>query len=153
MKQIQILTGLLLFFLALTVVAEPELLLQTRDLQTKISAYKMGHLKLDCQGRKAKKWRIKMNLKKNKMWVKLKNALPYSLPITFSQWNGDNPKRILIVAGKNKKHIKATINRTHTCRLDFSRLRYTYSISAKVARVGHFSGCCSGSSITTSINF
>jgi len=150
MKQLQVfmMGGLLLW--ALTTHAEPMDLERVSDFEREISAQKSNYLKLDCQGRKATKWRMKMNMKTNKIWVKLKRARPYSLPITYSQWDANSRKRILIIAGKNKEYIKATINRTHTCRLAFSKLRYAYSINAKVARIGHLSGCCSDTGLSTS---
>ena len=99
--------------------------------------------KLGCEGSTSNKWRIKMNMKTKRMWVNLTNASTFSVPITYSQWGNDNKKRLSIIAGKGKKYIKATIDRSHSCRLGFSKKRYTYSITAKVARTNHLSGCCS----------
>ena len=116
--------------------------LSANDIKVKISSQQLRHFKLDCEGVKARKWRIKMNMKTKRMWVNLKSVRTYSIPITYSQWDNDSQRPILVIAGKNKKQVKATINRNHDCRLHLSKLRYTYSINAKVARVGLLSGCC-----------
>ncbi len=107
------------------------------------AAQRLQGFKLGCRGPKSHKWRLKMNMKTKRMWVNLRNARTYSIPITYSSWSNDSRKRMLVIAGRGKKHVKATISRNHSCRLDYSKRRYTYSISAKVARSGRLSGCCS----------
>ena len=107
------------------------------------AAQRLQGFKLGCRGPKSHKWRLKMNIKTKRMWVNLRNARTYSIPITYSSWSNDSRKRMLVIAGRGKKHVKATISRNHNCRLDYSKRRYTYSINAKVARSGRLSGCCS----------
>jgi hypothetical protein len=121
-----------------------------RSLKTRIgarghvfSAQRLQRFKLGCQGSKSNKWRLKMNMKTKRMWVNLKNARTYSIPIIYSRWNNDSRKRMIVVAGRGRKHERATIRRSHSCRLDYSKRRYAYSISAKVAHTGRLSGCCS----------
>jgi hypothetical protein len=106
------------------------------------SAQRLQHFKLSCQGSKSNKWHLKMNIKTKRMWVKLKNAHTYNIPIIYSRWSNDSRKRILVVAGRGKKYVKATIWHRN-CRLDFSKHHYAYSISAKIAHTNHLSGCCS----------
>jgi hypothetical protein len=108
-----------------------------------LSAQKLQRFKLGCEGSASNKWRIKMNMKTKRMWVNLTNASTFSIPITYSHWDNDNKKRLLVIAGKGKRYIKATIDHSRSCRLNFSKKRYTYAITANVARADYLSGCCS----------
>lgn len=107
------------------------------------AAQKPKRVKLSCKGSKSAGWRIRMNLKKKRMRVNLKNVSAFSVPITYFRWSDDKRKHLKVIAGKGKKRVKATIDGSKSCRLDFSKRRYAYSISAKVARTTHLSGCCS----------
>ncbi len=142
MRYIQIIKGGLLALWTLSLSAEPMSFIQEIDIKEKISSKNSSYIKIDCQGEKAQKWRFKINTKTKRMWIKLKTMHPYSIPITYSQWDSPSRKKIVVIAGKNKKYVKATIKRNHVCHLDFSRLNYTYSITAKMARIGNISGCC-----------
>ncbi|RTZ66872.1 MAG: hypothetical protein DSZ29_02125 [Aquificaceae bacterium] len=98
--------------------------------------------RLNCKGLKPIKWKIHMNMRKKRMWLKIENKKSYSLPITYSQWNRKSHKRMIILAGKDRKRVKATLNRSQLCRRKFSRSRYTYSIHAIVSHSQFLSGCC-----------
>jgi hypothetical protein len=84
-----------------------------------------------------------VNLKAKRIRVNLKNVNAFSVPITYFRWKDDKRKQLQVIAGKGKKRVKATLDGSKVCRLDFSKHRYAYSISAKVAHTTHLSGCCS----------
>ncbi len=98
--------------------------------------------RLSCRGLKPTKWQIKMNMKNKRMWVKIEDEGSYSLPVTYSQWNRKSHKRMIVIAEKGRKHVKATLHRNQLCRRNFLRARYTYSINATISRSQFLSGCC-----------
>ena len=94
---------------------------------------------------------MRMNMRKKRMWLKTEDEGGYSLPITYSQWNRTSRKRMIVLAGKGRERVKATLYRSHLCRRKFSRSRYTYSISAIVSRSQLLSGCCADTSTSTTL--
>lgn len=98
--------------------------------------------RLSCRGLKPAKWKMNMNMGKKRMWLKIEDKKSYSLPITYSQWSRTSRKRMIVIAEKGKKRVKAKLNSSHLCRRKFSRSRYTYSINATVSHSQLLSGCC-----------
>jgi hypothetical protein len=107
------------------------------------AAQKPKRVKLRCKGSKSNEWKIRINLKTKRMRVNLKNLSAFNIPITYFRWNDDDHKRMKVIAGKGKKRVSTTLDGSKSCRLNFSKRRYAYSISAKIARTTHLSGCCS----------
>lgn len=114
----------------------PTALLQTN------AAQRIYKSKLNCRGGKSEKWKIQINMRTKRMWVDLEDKPRFSVPITYTTWDRESRKRMSVVAGSEKKRVKTTLHRSHRCRSDFTRTRYTYSIDAEIYRSGVVSGCC-----------
>ena len=113
----------------------------TGVLQTN-AAQRLHKSKLNCRGRKSEKWKIKLNMRTKRMFIDLEDKSPFTVPITYSEWDRDSRKRMKVIGGSEKKRVKTVLHRSNLCRRSFSRTRYTYSINAHIKRSGVISGCC-----------